>query len=176
MGRPLVKGTTFVEFEWLVASSGYVWANAHPVVDMQISEREARFLTSGFTMAWRATYPLREAPSLFRILADLKATEKTIAAFATEHGPLTAGDHLMMSDKSRRRRGERLGLWQQEIFDMSEAVYVWDRLKEKSPEIERRFFLDESIAGVKTLRYRPHRRPHSGVTISPQFVEDPRPV
>ena len=74
--------------------------------------------------------PLVKDPAIFRNFADLKAAPLPLLAFATDYGFLDSAP----PGKSRPERSESIADWLEEIWQVREAVVLWDLLKQGKPE------------------------------------------
>lgn len=162
----------FTVFEWRVPRDGFTWSLAHPLVGHRVQKERGRFLAPGFTMHWQPTFPLRDAPALFRVFAETEPTEAQVLRFANAYGALGIEEDLMLAD-GKGSRGERLRIWVQGIAHMRHAVRVWDALCQKATaDLQRWFTLAPPFSGVSNLRYTPDEPWPAGVLQSGlQFIE-----
>src|SRR5216683_297814 len=120
-------------FEWGVESEGYEWREAHPVREQKISPTTERFLTPGFTLAWKRYQPLEDTPALYRTFAEVDRTEAGIQAFANAYGALGVGEHISLVD-GPAAHGEHFDFWETHLLAMQHVLLVWDALKARAHE------------------------------------------
>jgi hypothetical protein len=142
-------------FSWGVACDGYRWCDACEVTEGDGRSTRARFLTPGFTFAWRRYRPLEGTPVLFRTFGEVLPTEEGIQGFASQYG--TLGVHkLIAMPNEQHALGECFETWCQEIGAMQHAICVWDALKHKDADALHVCFAQEDPslpAPVVTLNF-----------------------
>jgi len=78
------------EFEWVVPSGGFQWANRKPYPDLKTFTQGAskRFLVPVSSSAPPRIYQVFSRSALFRTFADIHVTEEGILEFANQYGLL----------------------------------------------------------------------------------------
>jgi hypothetical protein len=142
-------------FSWGVAREGYQWCHVCVATERGGRSARARFLTPGFTLAWKRYRPLEGTPVLFRTFAEVLPTEEGIQGFASQYGTLGVHESIVMPNE-QHALGERFETWCQEIGAMRHAIRVWEALKHKDAHALHACFVqeDQSLpAPVITLNF-----------------------
>jgi hypothetical protein len=126
-------------FRVLVPADGFRWIEVFRRIGRRtVVERQLAPESPPWRM--RATFPLRDMPTLCRTFAALEPDREAILAFANEHGEL-CGDGVQRwppADDSSARRGENLAEWSRAILDVRDALGLVDAGRAKRDRDARR--------------------------------------
>lgn len=104
------------DFQWRVPFGGFRWT------PKETSASGRHLIPAGEWVEWRSTWPLKDEPALFRLLAELAPEEDSIRRFADEHGQLRSNEELRPAEST-------IVDWAVRISGMRMAIQLHDGVR-----------------------------------------------